>query len=84
VAGSLLTALEIPELITETEQAYEQLALDLAQNPIWLAELRQKIIAKQTTAPLFDTELYTRHLEAGYQQAYSRYLQGKGPANIIV
>ena len=84
VAGSLLTAMEMPELITKTEQAYEQLALDLAQNPTRLAELRQKIIAKQTTAPLFDTELYTRHLEAGYQQAYGRYLQGKDPADIIV
>jgi predicted O-linked N-acetylglucosamine transferase (SPINDLY family) len=84
VAGSLLTAMEMPELITKTEQAYEQLALDLAQSPTRLAELRQKIIAKQTTAPLFDTELYTHHLEAGYQQAYGRYLQGKDPADIIV
>ena len=84
VAGSLLTAMEMPELITKTEQAYEQLALDLAKNPKQLAELRQKIIAKRTTAPLFDTELYTRHLEAGYQQAYGHYLQGKDPVDIIV
>lgn len=84
VAGSLLTAMEMPDLITETEQAYEKLALNLAQNPDRLSELRQEILSKQATAPLFNTELYTRHIEEGYQIAYGRYFDGKKPANILI
>ena len=84
VAGSLLTAMNMPELITETEAAYERLALDLAQNPDRVAALRQKITANRTTAPLFDTDLYARHLETGYQRAYGRYFEGKACAQIIV
>ena len=38
VAGSLLNAVGLPELITETEQDYEALILELATNPTKLAE----------------------------------------------
>ena len=39
VAGSLLATIEMPNLTTETKNAYEQLALYLAQNPIRVSEL---------------------------------------------
>ena len=84
VAGSLLSAVEMPELITDSATAYERLALELAQNPSRLTALRQKLADKRDTAPLFDTARYTRHLEAGYQQAYDRFFEGQKPATIIL
>jgi predicted O-linked N-acetylglucosamine transferase (SPINDLY family) len=67
VAASLLTALEMPELIAENQEAYEALALTLARQPEKLAALRAKLAEKKHSAPLFDTARTTRHVEAAYR-----------------
>jgi len=84
VAGSLLNAVGLPELVTETEKDYEALILELATNPIKLAKIKEKLTNNRLTQPLFNTELYTRHLENGYQQAYQNYFDGNLPQAIIV
>ncbi len=84
VAGSLLNAVGLPELITETEEDYEALILELATNPTKLAEIKEKLATNRLTQPLFDTDLYTRHLENGYQQAYQNYFDGNLPQTIMV
>ena len=84
VAGSLLHAVGLPELITETEDKYEALALKLAKNPKLLAQIKTKLANNRLTQPLFDTEQYTRHLEAGYIMAYDRYLKGREPEHIYI
>ena len=66
VAGSLLTAIGVPELITYNLNNYYHLALELATNRESLAAIRRKIIANRDTAPLFDSELFTRNLEQVY------------------
>ena len=67
VAASLLTALEVPELVTENEKDFEALALRLAREPQSLAALRVKLADKRRTAPLFDTVQTTRAIEAAYR-----------------
>jgi len=64
VAASLLTAAGLPELIAETAQDYEALALALAREPERLKALRDKLAAGRATAPLFDTPRLARDLEA--------------------
>jgi len=68
VAGSLLHALHMPELVTETLEDYEKLALDLATNPAKLAAVKNRLAENRLTAPLFDTERSTRDIEAVYEQ----------------
>ncbi len=63
VAGSLLHAVGLPELVTDTEQAYEALAFELATNPARLAAIKAKLAQNRATAPLFDTQLFTRNTE---------------------
>jgi predicted O-linked N-acetylglucosamine transferase (SPINDLY family) len=84
VAGSLLAAIDMPELITETEQDYEALILDLATNPERLGAIKIKLAANRLSKPLFNTELFTKHLEDGYQRAYQQYFDGKKPEAIYV
>ena len=84
VAGSLLNAVGLPELITQTEQDYEALILTLATNPGMLAKIKQKLEANHLTHPLFDTDLYTKHLEDAYQQAYQNYFHDNPPQSITV
>jgi len=71
VAGSLLHALDMPELVTETVADYERLALDLATDPARLAAIKRKLDHNRMTAPLFDTERSTRDIEAIYEQLYA-------------
>jgi predicted O-linked N-acetylglucosamine transferase (SPINDLY family) len=66
VASSLLTAAGLPELITESWDDYESLALALARDPVRLDGLRQTLAAARATAPLFDTQRLARDLEALY------------------
>jgi protein O-GlcNAc transferase len=84
VAASLLSAVGLSELITNTEQDYEALILHLASNSERLKQIRKKLVDNRLTTPLFDTTLYTKHIENGYQQAYQRYFDGGLPKDISV
>jgi protein O-GlcNAc transferase len=84
MASSLLKSLGMNELITTNELDYEKLALDLAQNTDKIAYIKQKLIKNRKSMPLFNTELFTRHLEDGYKRAYQKSLNGEKPDTIIV
>ena len=73
VAASLLNAICLPELITETQEEYESLAVKLATNPERLNKIKQKLDKNRLTTPLFDTPLFTKHMEDAYMQMYERY-----------
>ena len=82
VGGSLLRAVGLAELVTDTPEAYEQLALELATNPDRLADIRERLATSRLTKPLFDTERFTRHIEHAYQLAHGRYSRGLPPDHI--
>lgn len=84
VAGSLLTAIDLPELITTDEAIYEALALELATNPEKLQRIRAQLTANRNTTPLFDSARSTRNIERAYDAAYARYLASEAPADITV
>ena len=84
VAASLLNAIGLPELIASTPEAYEALAIDLATHPGKLADIRRKLDANRLMTPLFDTELFARHIEAGYVAMYERYHAGRVPDHIYI
>ena len=66
VAASLLHAIGMPELVTQTPQDYEALAVELARDPQRLSALRDKLAANRLSTPLFDTVRFTRDLEDIY------------------
>jgi predicted O-linked N-acetylglucosamine transferase (SPINDLY family) len=76
VAASLLQAIGLPELITKSESEYEARAIELATSPEELSAIKDKLAKNRLTTPLFDSERYTRHLEAAYQVIYERYHAG--------
>lgn len=84
VAGSLLAAIDMGMLATDTEVDYERLAFELATDPARLNDLRQRLRANRATAPLFDTKLFARHIETAYQCAYQAYLDGKPAADFAI
>ena len=74
VAGSLLNAIGLPELITTTQNGYEALAIELATHPDKLKAIKDKIETNRLTTPLFDTAMFTKHIEVAYTKMYERYL----------
>jgi len=84
MAASVLTAIGLPELIASTPEAYEMIAVDLATHPEKNAAIKRKLADRRLTAPLFDTELFTRHIEAAYIAMYDRYQAGLAPAHIAI
>ncbi len=74
MGGSLLTALDVPELITYNLDDYYRLALELATDGEKREKTRQKIISNRDTAPLFDSRLFTQNLEAAYLHMWNEYL----------
>ena len=73
VAASLLNAIGLPELITNTQEEYEALAIQLAKNPKKFADIKLRLDSNRLTAPLFDTPLFTKNLESAYIKMYERY-----------
>ena len=84
VAASLLRSIGLPELITESQSEYEARAIALALSPGELSAVKDKLARNRLTTPLFDTERYTRHLEAAYQAIYERYHAELPPDHIYV
>jgi protein O-GlcNAc transferase len=84
MAASLLTAIDLPELITSMPEAYEQMALDLAKHPEKLTAIKRKLSENRLTTPLFDTKLFTKHIEAAYTTMYERYQARLAPDHIII
>jgi predicted O-linked N-acetylglucosamine transferase (SPINDLY family) len=70
VAASLLDAIGLPELVTETTAQYEKLAIELASSPEKLAAIKSKLAANRLTTALFDSGQFSRDLEAAYISMY--------------
>jgi predicted O-linked N-acetylglucosamine transferase (SPINDLY family) len=70
VAGSLLHAIGLPELIAYTLEEYEQIALRLVTTPSLLADIKVRLMANKATYPLFDSESFTRNLETAFIAMY--------------
>ena len=70
VAASLLHAVGMPELVADSKEGYEALALKLAQDPALRAALKTKLEVNKRQTALFDTERFCRNLEAIYVQMW--------------
>ncbi len=79
VAGSLLNAVGMQELVAGSMRGYEDLALGLAREPARLEELRNRLARSRDSAPLFDTPSYVRNLEAAYERMWQHFRAGEGP-----
>ncbi|SDP91356.1 Predicted O-linked N-acetylglucosamine transferase, SPINDLY family [Rhodoferax sp. OV413] len=68
MAGALLTAAQLPELITYNLQDYEEKAVALATDPQACSRLRAHLQEVHEHGVLFDTPLFVRNLEANFQR----------------
>jgi predicted O-linked N-acetylglucosamine transferase (SPINDLY family) len=67
MAGALLTAAGLPELITTTLADYESLAVALAHDPVACRQMRLKLQRVRADGTLFDTPQFVRDLEQRFK-----------------
>ena len=84
VAASLLTAIDMPELIAKSTEEYETKAIGLANNPAKLKAIKQRLQVNRDTTPLFNAPLFTKHLELAYTTIYQRYQDDMAPDHLWV
>lgn len=84
MSASLLQSVGVPELITHTDEEYENLAVELATQPDKHEAIRKKLADNLPSCALFDTERFTRNIEAAYIAMYERSQNGLPPEHIDV
>jgi predicted O-linked N-acetylglucosamine transferase (SPINDLY family) len=76
MAGALLTAARLPELITYSFGDYEERAVQLATQPELLAGLKARLAAEKENGVLFDMPRFVRNLEQGFGEVLARLPHG--------
>jgi protein O-GlcNAc transferase len=84
MSSSILTAIGLPALITHSLESYEDLAVELATDPVRLQSIRDRLRKNILTEPLFDTKRFVRNLESAYEQMWQIYIAGEIPRQIEV
>lgn len=84
MTASLLQAVGLPELVTDSLVQYEELALKLAADPSSLRSIRRKLAENRSSHPLFDIDGFRRHIEAAYSMMWETWQRGEAPRSISV
>ncbi len=84
VAASLLNAVGLPELVSNNQEDYERLAIDLAKTPNKLESIKLKLATNLKNAPLFNTLLFAKNLEKIYLMMHERYQSGLEPDHLSI
>jgi predicted O-linked N-acetylglucosamine transferase (SPINDLY family) len=84
VAASLLSALDLQELIAETADDYFSLAIELASEASRLNAIKERLQINKQSSTLFNGKLFARNLEVGYRAMNRTYLTGRSPSHFDV
>ena len=82
--GSILSALDLPELITKTRTEFENLAIRLANQPLELKALKEKLDINLSTKLLFDTERFAQSIESAYLEMQAKCHADEEPDDICI
>lgn len=70
---SILSNLQLPELVARSPEHFVQIAVDLAHDLPRLAALRATLRSRMEASPLMDHVGFTRDLEAAYRAMWQRW-----------
>ena len=84
VSSSLLTNLNLIELITDSKHNYIKLAVELSQNSDKLIKLKQKLRENKKNSKVFDNKIYTKNLEDALERIHLSFTLGKKLENIYL
>lgn len=79
VAASLLHAVELPDMVCDTPEHYEDMAVALAGDALALQGVRVHLEARRMDLPLFDSPRFTLELAALFERMTARWRAGLPP-----
>ena len=82
VAASLLNSINMSELVTESTEDYENLALKIFSDNDYFENIKSKIKENKKLSNLFNSAVYTKNIEKAYTIAYQNFIKGESPKNI--
>lgn len=84
VAGSMLHAADLPELVAADLGRYEAMTFELAASPERRLALRERLCRARGCGRLFDTARLCRHVEAAYTTMWELHAGGQPPGSFSV
>jgi predicted O-linked N-acetylglucosamine transferase (SPINDLY family) len=84
VASSLLTVLNLQELITTNIKDYENLAIELASNKYKMKNIKEKLLQNVLKSNLFNINIYIKNIEKAYLEIYERNQKNLPPEHIYI
>jgi protein O-GlcNAc transferase len=84
VAGSLLHALHMDQLIAHSYEEYEEIARRLILNPVELRACRAQLQQELANTSCFNGQVFARSIESAYTKMWGRWLRGERPATFDV
>lgn len=84
VAASLLHAIGLSDMVTESMGEYERVAIQLAKSPGKLATVRAKLLTNRETMPLFNADLFRKNIESAYRTMVNMHQEKQAPASFSV
>tara|TARA_B100001175_G_C19505098_1_gene640388 strand:+ start:394 stop:2466 length:2073 start_codon:yes stop_codon:yes gene_type:complete len=84
VAASLLSAIDLNDMVMSTKNEFKNKAIELAKNPELLKKIKIKLEKNKFSKPLFNSKVYTKNIEKVYIDINSRYLKNLPPKNIKI
>ncbi len=84
MAASALTAANMFELITHTEEQYENLVIKLATDKSFLKAIKIKLKNNLSTAPIFNSTNNTKHIENAFLEMIRKYESGEQPSDFVI
>jgi protein O-GlcNAc transferase len=82
VSASILRSAHLSELATSSLSAYEERAVELANDAGARAALRRRLAAARSSAPYFEPDGCVRDLERAYRSVWQRFLEGLPAADL--
>jgi predicted O-linked N-acetylglucosamine transferase (SPINDLY family) len=76
MVSSALTQVGLTDLIARTPEEFVAKAVQLAQDPNRLVELRSGLRRRMHDSPLCDGKTFTRHLEEAYREMWRNWVKG--------
>jgi predicted O-linked N-acetylglucosamine transferase (SPINDLY family) len=84
VAASLLSSINMGELITYSEKEYEDLAVNLSNDNKKILEIKQRLTKEKGETTLFNSQLYTKNIELAYLEIWNNFTKSLEPTNVYI
>ena len=84
MSSSILKAVGLLDLITQSLVEYENLAVKMAEEESMLNRIKTTLRTTGIESPLFNTERYVHDIEKAYEIIWQRYLDGENPCMVEV